>query len=161
MPSFQIIPLSEADLPAILAVYRQCEDFLALGPLATASEEMVRADMGLSRSQGGHFCGISLADGTLAGVLDYIPAGWEGDPDCAFLELLMIGAPYRAHGLGADVFAWLLAQLRAAGTRRLAAGVQVNNPKAVRFWQRMGLRIVSEPELLLDGTTCVQLAMNL
>ena len=44
---------------------------------------------------------------------------------------------------------------------RILAGVQVNNPGSMRFWQRMGYRIVSEPKLHSDGTTAVDLRKEL
>jgi len=49
---------NEAELEQVLAVYRQCEDFLALGPVAMASLEMVAADLALSGLKGGTFCAI-------------------------------------------------------------------------------------------------------
>ena len=153
----QIHPITDSDLPAVLEVYRQCEDFLALGPNPHASLEMVAADRNLSRSQGGEFCGLFAEDGALLGILDFVRAGFEGNPACGFLELLMIAAPQRGAGLGAQALAWLEAELRVAGVTRLRAGVQVNNPGAVRFWQRMGFRITGPAELLGDGTTCVPL----
>jgi hypothetical protein len=51
-------PVSEAQLSALLEIYRQCEDFLSLGPVATASEEMVKADIKHSQENMGRFCGI-------------------------------------------------------------------------------------------------------
>jgi ribosomal protein S18 acetylase RimI-like enzyme len=128
------------ELEAVLEVYRQCEDFLALGPVATASMVMVLSDLEISKGYGGTFCGIYTAEGEMIGVLDTVQAGFEGDPRAAYLTLLMIAAPYRD---------------------RILAGVQVNNPGAMRFWQRMGYRIVSEPKLHSDGTTAVDLRKDL
>lgn len=159
----QIRLIIDSDLPAVLEVYRQCEDFLALGPVPHASMQMVTADRELSSRQGGEFCGLFAADGTLMGVLDFIRAGWEDDPGCAFLELLMIAAPYRNQGLGEEALRWLEEELarQRPPISRLRAGVQVNNPGAVRFWQRMGFAIVSGAELHPDGTTCYQLEKDL
>ena len=154
--NFTLTPLGEAQLEQILTLYRQCEDFLALGPNPHASREMVLADLALSRDGGGEFCGIFVGE-ELAGVLDLIPSGYEGDPQTAYLELLMIAAPWRGQGLGDRVFQCVVERLRAANIATLKAGVQVNNPGAVRFWTRHGFRIVSEPKLLPDGTTCVDL----
>jgi ribosomal protein S18 acetylase RimI-like enzyme len=39
----------------------------------------------------------------------------------------------------------------------IRAGVQANNPKAIRFWNRMGFKIVGGPELMPDQTTCYHL----
>ncbi len=55
-----IRPITDSDLPAVLEVYRQSEDFLALGPDPHASPEMVEKDRELSRQEGGVYCGIFL-----------------------------------------------------------------------------------------------------
>ena len=60
-----IRPILDSDLPAVLEVYRQSEDFLALGPDPHASLEMVEKDRALSRQQGGVFCGIFLEEATM------------------------------------------------------------------------------------------------
>ncbi len=53
VPSYglRIHPVSPEGLDAVLDVYRQCEDFLALGPIAAASMEMVLKDIELSRGE--------------------------------------------------------------------------------------------------------------
>jgi RimJ/RimL family protein N-acetyltransferase len=157
MDHFSIRPIEDRDLPAVLEVYRQSEDFLALGPTATASAEMVAADRALSEGQGGLYCGIfcppdseSGSAEKLAGVLDYtlqIP----GRPGTLFIELLMIARPYRGHGLGAGVVDWLLAQYQGQ-VRSLQSAVQVNNPGSIRFWQRMGFQITGPAQPQADGT---------
>jgi GNAT superfamily N-acetyltransferase len=156
-----IHPILDSDLPAVLEVYRQCEDFLALGPQPRASLEMVQADRALSCQLGGEFCGIFTEDGILVGIFDFLRAGFEGDPGCAFLELLMIAAPFRRQGIGEWALAWLEAELRRAGVPRLKSGVQVNNPQAIRFWQRMGFAITSSAEPQPDGTIAYRLEKTL
>ena len=42
--SITIRPINEQDLLALLRVYQQCQDFLALGPEPAASLEMLKAD---------------------------------------------------------------------------------------------------------------------
>jgi ribosomal protein S18 acetylase RimI-like enzyme len=154
-----IRPVQEEDLEQVLEVYRQCEDFLALGPVPTASPEMVRADLRLSEKEGGCFCVIlARPAGELIGVVDFVLSGWEGSPRTAFLALLMIAAPQRSQGRGAEVVG-LVEGLIAQNSQieAIRSGVQVNNPGGIRFWQRMGYRIVSEAEDMPDGTTAYQL----
>ena len=163
----------------MLEVYRQCEDFLALGPVPTASLEMIAADRELSRSEGSQYNGLFAEDGTLMGIFDFVRSGYQGEPGCAYIELLMIAAPYRGRGLGEEAVRWLekelsgidphpqpfsLAREKGADKQKiyvLRAGVQVNNPGAVRFWQRMGFAITSGAELLADGTVCYRLEKHL
>ncbi|MBN1372747.1 MAG: GNAT family N-acetyltransferase [Anaerolineaceae bacterium] len=161
---FVIRPVEEArEAPAILEVYRQCEDFLALGPVAVASPEMVQADLYLSQEEGCTFCGIyDRVTGEMMGIVDFSNSGFESDPTLAFLSLLMIAAPFRGHGLGEAVVQAVESEIRRVGrARAIESGVQVNNPGGVHFWQRMGYRIVSGPTLMPDGTTVYRLWKDL
>lgn len=162
LESLRIIPLTFDDLPAVLEVYRQCEDFLALGPVAAASEQMVRQDMEHAVKMGSAFCGIYNNEGDMLGIVDFLPQGFEGNPQHAFIELLMIAQPYRAQGVGTAVVAYVEAEIRRnPEVRAILSGVQVNNPVAVNFWQRRGYRIVSETRIMPDTTTAVELRKDL
>ncbi len=160
--SLEIHPAAQEDLAALLEVYRQCEDFLSLGPVATASLEMVQKDIELSQSQNGIFCGIYQPDGKMIGVLDYVPSGWEGDTQAAYLSLLMITAPYRSQGIGKAVVEAFEQEIRQDPRLSVIwAGVQVNNPRAVRFWQMNGYRIVSGPKEYPDQTFAYDLRKDI
>ena len=60
-----IRPVGKDEVGAVLKVYQQCEDFLALGPVPTASRDTVVEDIERSRESGGVFCGIYTADGEI------------------------------------------------------------------------------------------------
>lgn len=155
---FTIRPVSLNNLEQVLKVYQGCEDFLALGPVATASMEMARKDLEISHEEGGLFCGIHTEDGTMIGVVDYVPRGFQGDPHTAYLSLLMISSSFRQRGIGKAVFKAVEQEIRKDDSIRvLLAGVQVNNPRAVQFWQRRGFRIISGPRLMPDRTTVYEL----
>ena len=150
-PSIEIRPIVQDDFNAVLDVYRQCEDFLALGPISTASMEMVLQDIELSKSYGGRFCGIYTASGELIGVIDYVPNNFKGDPGTAYLSLLMIAAPFRKKGIGKAIVEAIENEIRKdAQVNTILSGVSVNNSQAIRFWQRNGYRIVSGPILYPD-----------
>ena len=160
--TFELRPLGAESMAAILEVYRQCEDFLALGPQPHASPAMVRDDLQHSADEGGCFCGIIDPAGRMLGVVDFVPRLFEGDPQCACLSLLMIAAPYRNQGLGAAVVRRVEAIIRAdPHVTTIDSGVQVNNPHAIRFWQHMGYEIISGPETLPDQTTVYHLRKHL
>ncbi|HQI83907.1 MAG TPA: GNAT family N-acetyltransferase [Anaerolineae bacterium] len=159
---FYICPITHDELDAVLDVYRQCEDFLALGPVATASMAMVVQDIEISQHEGGIFCGIyttdettaETTDGKMIGVVDYVPRGFEGDPHLAHLSLLMIAAPFRQQGVGKAVVEAIEQEItKDAQITAILAGVQVNNPAAIQFWQQRGYHIVSGPTLMPDQTT--------
>lgn len=153
----------DQDIEGVLEVYRQCEDFLALGPVATASMAMVRADLLLSEKEGCTFCGVfDRQNGTMLAIVDFSVSGFHGDPTTAYLSLLMIAAPNRGQGLGEEIVRAVEGEMRRAGKARgIESGVQVNNPTAIRFWQRMGYKIVSEARDMGDGTTAFQLWKDL
>ncbi len=158
----EVRPVTPGELEAVLQVYRQCEDFLALGPVATASLERVLQDLEISKGYGATFCGIYTPAGEMIGVLDFAPSGFEGDRRAAYLNLLMIAAPYRSKGTGRAVVEAFEAEIRRdPQVDRILAGVQVNNPRAVQFWQERGYRIVSGPKLQKDGTITVDLRKDL
>lgn len=150
------------DLAHVLEVYEQCEDFLALGPQPRASMAMVCADYELSRRNGGAFCGVYDTSEQLLGIVDYIPSGFEGQPDAAFIELLMIAAPFRNKGLGKTVVATIEQIIcKNPDVTAIFAGVQVNNPAALRFWQSCGYTVISDPEPQPDGTIAQMLRKDL
>jgi len=154
----EIHPIAQDDLDDVLEVYKQCEDFLALGPVPTASMEMVLKDIEISQAENGVFCGIYTANGKMIGIIDYVPSNYRGEPQTAFLELLMIAASFRKQGIGRAVVEAVENEIRNdAKVSTILSGVQVNNPQAVQFWQRNGYRIVSTPKLHPDQTTAVDL----
>jgi GNAT superfamily N-acetyltransferase len=149
------------DNQAILDVYRQCEDFLALGPEPKASLEMVLKDIAETRLEGGVFRGI-YADGKMVGVVSYVPAGFEGKPDVAFLSLLMIIPVCRKRGIGTKIVKIVEKEILSdSHITMILSAVQVNNPDALRFWQKNGYRITGGPELRPDKTTVFHLRKEL
>ncbi len=156
--SLAIHPIGPDELDAVLNVYRQCEDFLALGLVPTASMEMVLQDIELSKGYGGLFCGIYTSAGEMIGIIDYVPSNYEGDPHAAYLALLMIAAPFRKQGIGKAVVEAIENEIkRNAQVDKILSGVQVDNLQAARFWQRNGYRIVGEPKLYPGQLTGVDL----
>jgi len=146
------------DLPALLDVYRMCEDFLSLGPIAHASAEMVLTDLAHSQEDGGIYCSIIAPSGEVVGVIDFVPHGYQAQPDTAYLSLLMIASPHRSKGLGEMVVRAVEDYLCSkAPLSVIKSGVQVNNPGAIRFWLRMGYEITSGPIDLPDQTTVFNL----
>ena len=150
--------MSAADANLLLELYRQCEDFLALGPERTASMAMVLKDIEISQSQGGVFCGVYAVDGRMIGVVDFVSSYFEDDPHIAFISLLMITASFRKQGIGTMIVELIENEIRKdAQVTAILSAVQVNNPQALQFWQKNGYRIVGGPELQPDQTTTFRL----
>ena len=151
-------PIADNELDSTLEVYRESEDFLALGPVATASLSMVTADIEHSAAESGIYCGI-WRDGTQIGVLDFVPEARAGT---SVLSLLMIARPYRDQGIGGAILDALVTYLRDTyGTTILEGGVQTNNPAAIRFWQRHGFEIGSQARDLDDGTAAYSMTRRI
>ncbi len=142
--SFEIRPVTPADLPAVLEVYRLCEDFLALGPVATASMQMVLKDIEISKGEGGLFCSLHNA-------------AWKNDRGCGLYSKSLSGRPpFRLSFVAHDRRTFSQPGHREGGRRRsrlrskkirittIFLGAQVNNPRAVQFWQK-GYRIIAGP----------------
>src|SRR5215208_21946 len=160
--NLEIHPIRPDDVEAALEVYRQSEDFLALGPVSTASKEMVLKDLESSQNEGGIFWGIYMVDGKMIGVVDYVPRNFDGSPHTAYLSLLMIAAPFRQQGIGRVIVEAIENEIKKdAGIRTIRVGVQVNNPQAIWFWQRNGYQIVSGPKLMPDQTIVFDLRKDL
>ncbi len=152
--TFLIKPVGDDELAAILDVYMQCEDFLALTPKPMASMEIVSEDLALSHHNGGIFCGIYGLAGTMMGIVDVVMKGFEGNPAAAFIELLMIAQPYRKTGLGSKVVKAVESEImRDPTVKTIVLAVMVNNPVAIHFWERQGYQTFSGPFNEADGTT--------
>jgi len=158
---FTVGRIEEKDIDTVFEVYRQCEDFLALGPVPYASRQMVLDDMKLSVEHGGVYCGIFVGQ-EMVGIVDFVPNGFEGDPSIAFLSLLMLSRSHRRKGIGKAVTEAVEAEIRRDGSvTSIQAGVQVNNEPAIAFWQKMGYQIVGGPDLLPDTTIVFRLRKDI
>ena len=160
--SLEIRNVAHHDLQPVLQIYRQCEDFLRLGPEPTASMAMVLKDIGSSRREGGMFCCVFTTGGQMIGVVDFVPQNFEGNPQAAFLSLLMIASPFRRRGFGTAVVELVEDEIkRDARITILLAGVQVNNPQARQFWQKMGYGIAGKAQLQPDRTIAFRLRKDI
>jgi 2-polyprenyl-3-methyl-5-hydroxy-6-metoxy-1,4-benzoquinol methylase/ribosomal protein S18 acetylase RimI-like enzyme len=147
------------DREAILSVYKQCEDFLSLGPVSTASMEMVIADINHSAAAKGQFCVIENALGETIGVLDFTLRTME---HTGVLSLLMISRQHRNKGHGKAIVGALESHLRdTCKVDTIESGVQVNNPDGIRFWRKRGFQIGAVARLHEDGTTAFDMHKKL
>ncbi len=148
-----------ADAQAILAVYEQSEDFLSLGPVAKASMAMVSADIEHAANSAGVYCVIEDSDGSLIGVLDFVP---EYTEHAAFLSLLMISSDRRNRGYGRAIMTGLESYLRQHyETRHILSGVQTNNDHGIRFWKKCGFDIGHVARALDDGTVAYDMKKDM
>lgn len=151
--SHTIKELPEPDLPQVLNVYRQCEDFLALGPVPCASMGMVKNDFHHSREEGGIFYGIFNDSGSMIGIVDVVLAGLKGNPEHAFISLLMIALPYRNQGIGHKIVTDIEERIKTnTKVKVIFSAVQTNNLRAIEFWKKLGYQINGGPHKQMDKT---------
>jgi hypothetical protein len=61
---------------------------------------MAPQDIEMSQREGSRYCAIYTSDGTMIGVVDFIPANFEGNPQHAFHSLLMMQLPIASAASG-------------------------------------------------------------
>lgn len=160
--SLEIRPIIEKYLEEVIEVYRQSEDFLALGPEPRASMAMVLQDIEVSRHENGVFCGVYTSDGKMIGVVDFIPADFKGMVHAGFISLLMIVAPLRNQGIGTRILELVEDRIMRIGqVSEIHTAVQLNNPAALRFWRRNNYCAFGDPELRPDQTLVSYLRKDL
>ncbi|MEM9581846.1 MAG: GNAT family N-acetyltransferase [Pseudomonadota bacterium] len=80
--------------------------------------------------------GVEQPDGTLDGLLGVSP-GYETQTEW-YIGLLLLVQERRSKGIGTTVLRDLIALAKSAGAETLKLAVFVENPDALRFWQRHG-----------------------
>lgn len=153
--------VDRSSIDSIYNVYKNCEDFLSLGPVSTASKQMILDDFKISEGEGGNYCGIFFKE-RMIGIIDFILSGFEGDPSHAYLSLLMISANFRKKGIGYDVVKTVENEIiKNHNIRSILVSVQINNKQAIAFWEKMGYIIVSGPQVMPDTTITLKLQKDI
>jgi len=133
-----------------------------LGPIPKASRDMVKADMDHSKEENGLFCGIFDHKENLIGIVDFVPNMFEGNPEQAFISLIMIAKPHRNKGLGRKVIEAVENKIREdRRVKVILSAVQTNNQRAIHLWKELGYAILGGPEPRPDKTVVYQLRKNL
>ena len=158
----KIITIDEDSLSQVLKVYKQCEDFLALGPEPKATKTMVRNDIKHSKEEKGLYCGVFDLEDNMLGIVDFVPCACGGNNENAFISLIMISKSYRNKGLGTKIIKAVEKYIgNYPKNKAILSAVQTNNSKAIKFWESIGYRIIGEPELRPDKTIVYYLRKDL
>ncbi len=119
----RLIIRSLTEETAILVVYEQCADYLALQTPEPPSGAMVRSDVATTAMNDGIFAGIFRRDSNeLSGAISFVPNNFHGQRDYAFVLNLMIGSAHRRQGYGTEAyqavekFIWLDPDVKRIGT---------------------------------------------
>ena len=136
-------PLGARDYVAAVQVYRQTPRFIVeLNGRSPDSIglEMVEEDAAQAANHGATFAGLFLREsGQMIGVADYVPSGYGGQPNRAWIALLLIAEPYQRQGYGTEAYRLIEETVFAdPDVQTLGLGVLVNNGPALGFWRAMG-----------------------
>lgn len=156
------IRLDEGREAELQAFYVRCRDYFELvtgqPPSPTEARELLAA-VPRGKSQDDKFAiGLFDAPGHLVGILDVIrdfpkPREW-------YLGLLMFEPTLRGQKLGDRVYHRLEEWVRAQGGAALHLIVEEVNPRAMRFWERMGFEVRGMGKRTLKGKESVFIRMS-
>ena len=135
---YSVRKLTEADIPAILNLYRGNPDYFVHCPPA-ASTESVCEDMTAlppGKSKGDKYFVDFFKGCELIAVMDLIAQ--YPDKETAFIGLLMVDEKFQHAGVGTDILSDSLRCLQDADYTRIQLGYVKSNQKARAFWFKNG-----------------------
>jgi RimJ/RimL family protein N-acetyltransferase len=133
------------DYQEAAAVYRQSRHFL----LDISGEspgniglELVEKEAAEANEHGAVFASIRVKENRrMIGVAIYESSGYQDDPACAWIALLMIAEPFHRLGYGSEACGIIENEILGnVEVRTIKLGVLANNPPALAFWNEMGYR---------------------
>ncbi len=137
-----------ADIEAMQGLYDRCLDFMLLIDGHAADPGGVEEDFLFvppgNSSEDKFIYGIFDRQGDLIGVLDTL----RGYPEekTWWIALLLFVPEIRSLGLGEKVLEAFAGFVRASGAQAIMLGVVEENPRAYKFWSRMGFEFVQKRE---------------
>ncbi len=153
-----ILPRTIADLKALQALGRRTYSD-AFGPYNTPEDMALYLESAFSEerllrelSNPESLFLFLHDDGELSG---YIKLNWGGaqsdlkDPDALEIERIYVLSGRQGRGLGEALVARAFEEARARGKSFVWLGVWEKNPRAIRFYERMGFRKFGEHEFVL------------
>lgn len=135
---YAVRPMTEADLPILLALCRSNPGYYEHCP-PFVTEESLRADLAAlpprTRPEDKHFLGF-FEGAELIAVLDLI-TGYP-KPEIAFWGFFMLQADRQGRGEGSALVSELCGALAARGFRAVRLGWSRTNRRAEAFWKKNG-----------------------
>jgi RimJ/RimL family protein N-acetyltransferase len=100
-----IKPLTSSQAEAVWNVYKQAADYLELQTTEPLSLAMARSDIEAASLRGSEFVGLfERTSNELIGVADFVPKNFRGQPDYAWLNVLLIRQSNRRQGYGTEAY---------------------------------------------------------
>ena len=147
-------PVTEADLPALLALCRSNPQYYRHCPPPPSLEGLARDLAALppgKTAEDKYYLGY-FDDARLIAALDLI-TGYPS-PDTAFIGFFMLDASAQGCWLGSRLVSELFDGLAAQGFREVRLGWAKTNPQARAFWLKQGM-VPTGQSYAADGYTVV------
>ncbi len=135
------------DEAAMLAVYEQCADYLALQTPEPPSGAMVQSDVATTAKLGGVLAGIYRRDSNeLIGMISFVPQNFRGQRDYAFVLNLMIGSTQRRQGYGTEAYRAVEESIwRDEDVKRIGALLLPQHEPSYAFAEKQGFERAGGP----------------
>ncbi len=142
-------PMTEADLPAVMAIER------ATFPLDAWSEGMMRGELDdMPRSR--HYV-VALVDDEIVGY-----AGLAAAADQADVQTIAVLQKHQGTGIGSAMLTELLAEAGRRGAREVFLEVRADNPRAQAVYRHFGFEeIGTRRRYYDDGTDAIMMRRKL
>ncbi len=151
VPGLRAVSIGVREVRLLQDLLERCAEFHELvegaPPRADEAERFLRDYP--ARWDERHVIGLARGDGPLCALLDVV-SGWP-EPGAWWIGLLLAAPEERGKGLGTEIYGALEAWAAARRARELGLVVQQQNPRARRFWERMGFREVGTALQRLPG----------
>ena len=139
----EIVPATPADVPAITALIHALADYERLAHECVATEDAVRDTLFGARPAAEVV--LARVDGAVAGFALFFPnySTFLAKPGL-WLEDLFVQPAFRGRGVGRALLRWLAAEVTRRGGGRLEWSVLDWNEPAIRFYESLGARGMTE-----------------
>jgi GNAT superfamily N-acetyltransferase len=143
---WRLLPLGAAERGELERLFQACADYVQLvegrPPSSEQADELLGELPPGSSPDDKHVLGVRDAAGRLVGVVEVV----RGYParGAWFLGLLLLLPSERGRGAGERVYRAVESWVRGQGADAMYLAVVEQNPRATRFWERLGFERVYE-----------------
>jgi ribosomal protein S18 acetylase RimI-like enzyme len=159
LPYVTIRPAVAADAPDIVRLIRALATEHGRSDYATVTEASIR-EHGFGERPKFEIWLVCRGEAAVS-FAQFYPAyaTWRGEP-MMILANLYVDPTYRGGGLGRRLMSCVADRARALGCSRIELHVQLDNPKARRFYRGLGFRELDDLRLRIEGEAMARLVAD-